>query len=101
MKTFFQWLTFLQPFIVEVATLMLRIFLGVAAALFLIHALLAVFFPYPLDYGEAPLIDQAMRLAAGENIYRANLSVPPYTVANYPPLYPITLVPFANSSLAF
>jgi hypothetical protein len=101
MKNFLYGLTFLQPFIVDGAALMLRLFLGVAAVFFLLHALLSIFFPYPLDYGEAPLIDQAMRLSAGQNIYRPDLSSPPYTVANYPPLYPLTLVPFANSSLAF
>lgn len=101
MKTFLPSWSFLQPFIAEGATLMLRLFLGVAAAFFVIHSLLAIFFPYPLDYAEAPLVDQAMRLAAGQNIYRPNLDSPPYTVSNYPPLYPLSLVPFANSSLAF
>ncbi len=42
---------------------------------------------YSLDYGEAPLVDQAMRLAAGQNIYRSDLSSAPYTISNYPPLY--------------
>lgn len=48
---------------------------------------LALPHPYSLDYGEAPLIDHAMRLTMGENIYRADLSQPPYTITNYPPLY--------------
>jgi len=80
---------------------MLRLFLGVAVLLFIIHALLSVFFPYPLDYGEAPLVDQAMRLAAGQNIYRTEMASPPYTIANYPPVYPLVLAPFAHSDIAF
>jgi hypothetical protein len=44
-------------------------------------------YPYTLDYGEAPLVDQAVRLADGQNIYRTDLSHPPYTISNYPPVY--------------
>jgi len=64
------------------------IFFGLAAILTcLAYQFLAIPYPYSLDYGEAPLVDQAMRLAAGQNIYRADLSSPPYTISNYPPLY--------------
>lgn len=80
---------------------MLRLFLGVAVLFFIIHALLSIFFPYPLDYGEAPLVDQAMRLAAGQNIYRTEIASPPYTITNYPPVYPLALAPFAHSDIAF
>lgn len=52
-------------------------------------------FRYPLDYGEGPLLDQTMRLANGENIYHNDFSIPPYTIANYPPLFPLLQVPFA------
>ncbi|MEE9127144.1 MAG: hypothetical protein V3U11_08385, partial [Planctomycetota bacterium] len=60
---------------------------------FLWHAWLSLSFPFPLDYGEAPLLDQALRLSRGQTIYDPDLSTPPFTVANYPPLYPLTLVP--------
>lgn len=73
-------------------------FIGTAVFIFALHALVAITYPYPLDYGEAPLIDQAQRLAEGENIYRADLSEPPYTIANYPPLYVLFLAPFAHGS---
>src|SRR5262249_26461972 len=53
----------------------------------------AITFPYPLDYGEGPLLDQAARLARFENIYRNDLTVPPYTIANYPPLFPLMQAP--------
>ena len=89
-------LAVLRPHVEDGATIMLLLFLCVSVAIFFIHAALAVFHPYPLDYGEAPLVDQAMRLAAGQNIYRPDISSPPYTIANYPPLYVLSLAPFAK-----
>jgi len=70
--------------------------LSVAVAIFLLYTCLAIFHPYPLDYGEAPLVDQAVRLATGENIYRTDLSTPPYTISNYPPLFVLILAPFVK-----
>lgn len=58
-----------------------------AASLFVRHGLAALAFPYPLNYGEGPLLDQAARLADLKNIYPADLSKPPYVVSNYPPLF--------------
>ncbi len=46
-------------------------------------------FPYPLDYGEGPLLDQALRIGHGLGIYRVPGSEPPWLVGNYPPLYPL------------
>lgn len=51
-------------------------------------------FPYPVDYGEGPLLSQVGRLAHGENIYTEDLSHAPYTITNYPPLYMLLQVPF-------
>ena len=65
--------------------------------LFVQHAPLALNDPYTLNYGEGPLLDQAVRLARGENIYRADLSTPPYAITNYPPLYVLAQVPFVNN----
>ena len=67
--------------------IMFLIFSVVALILCLSYQFLAVSYRYSLDYGEAPLVDQAMRLASGQNIYRADISTPPYTISNYPPLY--------------
>jgi len=89
-------LAVLRPHVEDGATIMLLLFLCVTVAIFFVHAALAVFHPYPLDYGEAPLVDQAMRLAAGQNIYRPDISSPPYTIANYPPLYVLSLAPFVK-----
>ena len=54
----------------------------------------ALAFPYPLNYGEGPLLDQAVRLAGFENTYGGDLKRPPYVVSNYPPLFPLVQVPF-------
>ena len=87
-------LALLAPHMTNGAKILMWPFLFVAALLFLAHTGLALFFPYALDYGEAPLLDQAMRLAAGQNIYRPDISSPPHTIANYPPLYVLLLAPF-------
>ena len=63
--------------------------LGLPAAYVLWLGLRSVAFPYPLDYGEGPLLDQALRLAHGQNIYRIPGADPPWTISNYPPLYPL------------
>ena len=86
----------LGPHIEHLATVVLLLLLSLAAAGFLIYQVQAVSHPYPLDYGEAPLVDQAMRLAAGQNIYRPGLSSPPYTISNYPPLYVLSMAPFVG-----
>jgi hypothetical protein len=78
------------------AAILLLMALSVAGAIFLIYTTWAILHPYPLDYGEAPLVDQAVRLAAGENIYRTDLSSPPYTISNYPPFYVLLLAPFVK-----
>ena len=67
--------------------IMLFIFSAAALLVCLRYQLLAIPHPFSLDYGEAPLVDQAMRLGSGQNIYRADLSSPPYTISNYPPMY--------------
>jgi len=70
---------------------------GHAIRLFIDHARVALAYPYPLNYGESPLLDQAVRLAAGENLYPADLSQPPYTITNYPPVYLFVQVPFVRA----
>jgi len=78
-----------------IALLVLAIQLGTALYEYGQHALAAVKFPYPLDYGEGPILDQALRLARFENIYRSDVSTPPYTISNYPPLFHLLQIPFA------
>jgi hypothetical protein len=58
-------------------------------------AKIALTYPYPLDYGEGPLLDQTIHLSKFENIYHSSFVNPPYTISNYPPLFPLIQVPFA------
>jgi hypothetical protein len=67
-----------------------------AAAVFVGDGVRVVAFPYPADYGEGPLLAQTLRLGHLESIYRSDLTSPPYTVSNYPPLYPLVLSPLAR-----
>jgi hypothetical protein len=67
---------------------------GLGAILFLRHGWDALAFPYPLNYGEGPLLDQSVRLAQLQDIYRTELRTAPYVVANYPPLFMLAQVPF-------
>jgi len=61
--------------------------LCVAYTLFwFLMAVQKVLYPYQLDYGEGPLLHQALTLAQGGQIY-TDLSTAPYTVANYPPVF--------------
>ncbi|NUM45434.1 MAG: exo-alpha-sialidase [Anaerolineales bacterium] len=87
----------LRPYFYEGVKIILFFFLVASGIIFILHSGLSIAHPYPLDYGEAPLVDQAMRMAKGENIYRATLDTPPYTIANYPPLYIVSLIPFLNT----
>ena len=91
-----KWSALITPFLEDGAKIILLMFLSLAVLIFLIHTLMALSHRYPLDYGEAPLVDQAMRLAAGQSIYRPDLSSPPYTISNYPPLYPLSMLPFVK-----
>src|ERR1041384_4788144 len=69
------------------AKIMLQIFSALALIVIVLYQLAVIKYPYSMDYGEAPLVDHAMQLMNGQNIYRSDLSTPPYTISNYPPLY--------------
>jgi hypothetical protein len=71
----------------------LLILLGYALFQFSKFGFQILSFPYPVDYGEGPLLSQVGRLASFENIYTANLSQSPYTITNYPPIYMLIQVP--------
>jgi ABC-type sugar transport system permease subunit len=64
-----------------------------AASLFVRHGIAALAFPYPLNYGEGPLLNQAVRLEQLQNIYPSDLSSPPYVISNYPPLFVLLQAP--------
>ncbi|MCX7016548.1 MAG: hypothetical protein NTW86_28990 [Candidatus Sumerlaeota bacterium] len=48
----------------------------------------ALVYPYQLDNEEGYLLDEAVELSHGRNIY-TSIRNPPYLVANYPPLFPL------------
>jgi hypothetical protein len=75
------------------AAVVLAIQLAGVAGL-VIYQTQAVLFPYSVDYGEGPLLDQVDRLVAGDNIYRTDYNSPSYVIANYPPVYLLANAPF-------
>lgn len=76
----------------------IQIYLCLILALFGWFAYHVLLFPYGADYGEAPIMDQVKRVENNEPIYKADINKPPYTIANYPPLY-ILSVAALNSTL--
>lgn len=75
------------------ATATLLLMLGWALLVFLEHSWRVLQFPYPIDYGEGPLLDQVVRLSQFQEIYRSDLSTPPFILASYPPLYQLLQAP--------
>lgn len=88
--------TLTLPVIVfSLALLLLVVQLGINVFEYARLASAALAFPFPLDYGEGPMLDQTLRLAGFETIYRNSFASPPYTVSNYPPLFQLIQVPWA------
>lgn len=77
------------------ALVALAALLGRALLLYGRNAQTALDYPYNLNYGEGPLLDQAARLARGEGLY--SLDAPPFVITNYPPLYMLAVAPFVDS----
>ncbi|NSW50962.1 MAG: glycosyltransferase family 39 protein [Anaerolineae bacterium] len=75
------------------AALVLAVLLK-GAFFFARHAWLSITFPNTMDYGEGPIVNQAVRLARFQNIYPNDFDEPPYTVTNYPPVFVAAQVPF-------
>ncbi len=71
--------------------LALGIALAAGVGVFAFRAVLALQASLSLDYTEGPLLNQARLLLAGRPLYRADLTDYPYTVTNYPPLYPMAV----------
>jgi hypothetical protein len=66
----------------------LHIYIIIIISLFIWTTVDIVRFPFGMDYGEAPLMDQARRIINAEVLYKSDLNAPPYVISNYPPLYP-------------
>ena len=58
----------------------------------------ALHFPFPLTYGEGPLLDQVLRLARFEHIYHGDIQTPPYTLTATAPLFQLLQVAFMSAS---
>lgn len=69
-----------------VADALLLAALAAQAAWFLFYSWRALAFPYPLDYGEGPILQLARELAEGRSLYPP-IDRPPYLVASYEPAY--------------
>jgi hypothetical protein len=88
--------TLTLPWIIFILALLLLLArLGIALFEYSRLAKAALAFPFPLDYGEGPMLDQTLRLAQFEKIYRNTFASPPYTVSIYPPMFQLIQVPFA------
>lgn len=89
--------TLTLPWIIFILALLLLVArLGISLFEYTRLAGAALAFPFPLDYGEGPMLDQTLRLVHFENIYRNSFASPPYTVSNYPPLFQLIQVPLAR-----
>ena len=85
----------LPRLLVGAAAIIALYFLGRSAYRFAYYNWKTVTFPYSVDYGEGPILDQVMRISRFENIYKTDIKHLPFTITNYPPLYPAAQVPFA------
>lgn len=72
------------PTVLDAALLLVLMFVVVEAAQMLVDYLTlageAICYPYPLNYGEGPVLEQTLRLARGETIYAADFAGPSYRV---------------------
>lgn len=91
-RSFFGWVGVI---LVAIALVVLLLAAGRALALLLQQSIAAINFPYQLNYGEGPLLDQTVRLSQGVSLYR--LDVPPYTIENYPPVFMLAQVPWVSA----
>jgi hypothetical protein len=73
---------------------LLALVVAAELAFFAIHAAHLLSYPYPLDYGEGPLLAQVDLLRANMPIWRlyGDPGAPPYAVVNYPPIYHLLTV---------
>lgn len=73
--------------LLSVFTVILAVVAALQALLFLMHSWGCILFPYQLDYGEGPILQIALRVARGEEMYPTALTGYPYVIASYMPGY--------------
>ena len=87
--------TWIPRMLVGIAALVALYFLGRSTWYFIYYNWKTDTFPYSVDYGEGPILDQVMRLSKFQNIYKTDIEHLPFTITNYPPVYQLAQVPFA------
>ncbi|MCS6846695.1 MAG: glycosyltransferase family 39 protein [Anaerolineae bacterium] len=94
-----------QPTLADFILLLALMFVVFALAQALVEYLTlageAIRYPYPLEYGEGPILDQVVRLARGESVYPAALTLPPHRVTHDPPLFHLVQAPFIAAGPTF
>ncbi len=87
-----------QPILTRIAIViqallmtMILVGVGIFTLATIIHTQHVLTFPYPLDYGEGPLLIQGNLLQQGTPIWHlySDPAAYPYVIVNYPPLYPL------------
>lgn len=66
-----------QDIILLIALLFLALELAAGMAQYTSLAGQSISFPYPLDYGEGPMLDQTLKLAQGINPYQPDINSTP------------------------
>ncbi len=84
-----------QDIILLIALLFLALELAAGMAQYTSLAGQSISFPYPLDYGEGPMLDQTLKLAQGINPYQPDINSTPYNLTSDPPLFQALQVPLA------
>lgn len=93
-------------FVVWGAVVLLGLIVVAGLAFFALHAANILGYPYPLDYGEGPLLAQVKLILGGMPFWRlyADPSAFPYQVVNYPPAYhlaaAVVALPLGDALLA-
>ena len=82
-----EFLETLSPYLRKSVRIVLIATMIVAALVVLIQMALVVPYSYSVDYGEGPLLDQAVRIREGEPVYRIGIQQAPYVITNYPPVF--------------
>lgn len=81
--------------LLSLSAIALLLLLARAIWLYLDYMRILIAFPFTVDYGEGPILDQVMRLSRGETIYPVDISHAPFIIGNYPPVYHLLQLPFA------
>ncbi|NOK58506.1 MAG: hypothetical protein GFH27_549279n312 [Chloroflexi bacterium AL-W] len=87
-----RWSASISRLITWSLALLLGMVIAANCGFLLIHGYHLLSYPYPLDYGEGPLLAQVDLLRQGTLLWHlySDPAVVPYAVVNYPPFYHIT-----------